>query len=154
TAPGYVTRKTSVHLSELSRVPPMEIKLEKQPEAPPVAAGAAVAPKDTKAEGVPMIEKGNALLEQKDYAGARGEDEGARAGRPEHPNIRGGRGGGFKRGKKADGGVGPPKKPPGGAPEGGDRTLPPPTPQIEKGNVEEGKPPLDKLPPDSVRAPA
>src|SRR6266496_1655024 len=84
-ATGYITRKTSVNLSELTRIPPMVIKLEPQPQAPPPEAGGA--PKDTRAEITPMIEKGNALLEQKDYAGARAEYEKALAAVPENPII-------------------------------------------------------------------
>ena len=150
-APGYITRKTAVHLSELNRVPPMEIKLEKQPDAPPPSV--AVAPKDTKAEIVPMIEKGNALLEQKDYAGARGEYEKALAVVPDNPIILRAIARTYYSEKKVDEAIGALQKAHAAAPDDLDTTLLLANLQIEKGNIEEGKALLDKLPPDSVKDP-
>jgi len=154
TAPGYVTRKTQVHLSELTRIPPMEIKLEKMPDAPPAApAGAAIAPKDTRAEIIPMIEKGNALLDQKDYAGARGEYEKALAAVPNNPIILRAIARTYYGEKKYDEAIGALQKAHDAAPEDVDTTLLLANLQIEKGNVEEGKALLDKLPADSVKDP-
>jgi Flp pilus assembly protein TadD len=152
-APGYVTRKTTVHLSELNRVPPMEIKLEKQPDAPPQPAAAAVAPKDTKAEIVPMIEKGNALLEQKDYAGARGEYEKALAVVPDNPIILRAIARTYYSEKKYDDAISALGKAHAAAPDDVDTTLLLANLLIEKGNFEDGKALLDKLPPDSVKDP-
>jgi Flp pilus assembly protein TadD len=152
-APGYVTRKTTVHLSELNRVPPMEIKLEKRPDAPPTPAAAAVAPPDTKAEILPMIEKGNSLLEQKDYAGARGEYEKALAVVPDNPIILRAIARTYYSEKKYDEAVSALQKAHAAAPDDVDTTLLLANLLIEKGSVEEGKALLDKLPPDSVKDP-
>lgn len=152
-APGYITRKTSVHLSELSRIPPMEIKLERMPDAPPPQAAGA-APKDTKAEIVPMIEKGNALLEQKDYAGARGEYEKALAAVPDNPIILRAIARTYYSEKKYGEAITALQKAHEAAPDDVETTLLLANLQFERGNVEEGKALLDKLPADSVKDPA
>jgi Flp pilus assembly protein TadD len=152
-APGYITRKTSVHLSELSRIPPMEIKLERMPDAPPPQAAVA-APKDTKAEIVPMIEKGNALLEQKDYAGARGEYEKALAAVPDNPIILRAIARTYYVEKKYDEAITALQKAHAAASDDVETTLLLANLQFERGNVEEGKALLDKLPADSVKDPA
>ena len=153
TAPGYVTRKTAIHLSELTRIPPMEIKLQKMPDAPPAPAAGAIAPKDTKAEVVPMIEKGNDLLDQKDYAGARAEYERALAAVPGNPIILRAVARTYYAEKKYNEAIATLQKAHEGAPDDVDTTLLLANLQIERGNIEEGKALLDKLPPDTVKDP-
>lgn len=76
-AAGYQTRKVKVSLSEVSRIPPMEIALEK-------AAPVAPAPvKDVRAEVTAAVEQGNRLLGEKKFAEARAEYEKALAVVPE-----------------------------------------------------------------------
>ncbi len=73
---GYKDRKISIQVSELSYNAPIELKLEKS-----VAAAAQAAPKE-KAPGLDMVEAGNALRAQKDYAGAIAKYEQALATNP------------------------------------------------------------------------
>lgn len=149
-APGHITRKTSVHVSELTRIPPMEIKLEAQPQAPPQAANV---PKDTKAEIIPMIEKGNALLEQKNYAGARAEYEKALASVPDNPIILRAIARTYYGEKNLDGAITALKKANEKDPSDTDTTLLLANLELERGNVEEGKALLDKVPAESVKDP-
>lgn len=152
-APGYVTRKTSVHLSELTRIPPMEIKLEPAPVAPPSMAEAPGAPRDVKAEIVPMIEKGNALLEEKNYAGARGEYEKALALVPDNPIILRAIARTYYGEKKLDEAVAALKKASEQDPSDTDTTLLLANLELERGNVEEGKALLEKVPAEKVKDP-
>lgn len=150
-APGYVMRKTSVHISELTRTPPMEIKLEAQPQAPP--AQATDVPKDTKAEIVPIIEKGNALLEQKNYAGARAEYEKALASVPDNPIILRAIARTYYGEKNLDGAISALKKANEKDPSDTDTTLLLANLELERGNVEEGKALLEKVPSESIKDP-
>jgi len=151
-APGYVTFKSVIHLSELTRIPPMEIKLAAMPAAPPPgpAAGAA---KGTRAEIVPMIEQGNALLEQKDYAGARGEYEKALAVVPDNPIILRAIARTWYEEKNLDQAIGALKKAVEKDPNDNDSILLLANLQLEKGNVEEGKALLERVPAESVKDP-
>jgi tetratricopeptide (TPR) repeat protein len=151
-APGYATRKTSVQLSELTRIPPMEIRLEKAPDAPP--ASAAPAAPDVKAEIVPTIEKGNALLEQKSYPGARAEYEKALAVVPDNPIILRAIARTYYGEKNLDGAIATLKKAAEKDPSDTQTLLLLANLELEKGNVEEGKAILDKLPAGSVQDPA
>jgi Flp pilus assembly protein TadD len=151
-APGYATWKTSVQLSELTRIPPMEIKLEKTPEAPP--APAAPAAPDIKAEIVPTIERGNALLEKKDYPGARAEYEKALAIVPDNPIILRAIARTYYSEKNLDGAIAALKKAADKDPSDTQTLLLLANLDLEKGNVEEGKAILDKLPAGSVQDPA
>jgi Flp pilus assembly protein TadD len=150
-APGYMTRKTSITLSELTRIPPMESKLETQPEAPPAAAPGV--PKDTKAEIIPIVEHGNALLEQKDYAGARAEYEKALAAVPDNPIILRAVARTYYGEKRLDDAIATLKKAVEKDPEDKDTILLLANLEIEKGNVEEGKALLEKVPPESIKDP-
>ena len=151
-APGYITFKTVVHLSELTRIPPMEIKLAAMPVAPPPGPAAGV-PKDTRAEIIPMIERGNALLERKDYAGARGEYEKALAEVPDNPIILRAVARTWYGEKNLDKAIAALKKAVEKDPADNDTILLLANLQLEKGNVEEGKALLDKVPPESVKDP-
>ena len=151
-AAGYATWKTSVQLSELTRIPPMEIKLEKTPEAPPVPA--APAAPDVKAEIVPTIEKGNALLEKKDYPGARAEYEKALAIVPDNPIILRAIARTYYGEKNLDGAIAALKKAAEKDPSDTQTLLLLANLDLEKGNVEEGKAILDRLPAGSVQDPA
>jgi Tfp pilus assembly protein PilF len=151
-APGYVTFKSVIHLSELTRVPPMEIKLAAMPAAPPPGPDPGV-PKDTKAEIIPIIEHGNALLEQKDYAGARGEYEKALVSVPDNPIILRAIARTYYGEKKLDQAIETLKKAVDKDPADNDTILLLANLQLEKGNVEEGKALLDKVPPESIKDP-
>jgi Tfp pilus assembly protein PilF len=76
-APGYLPYKTTVQLSEINRIPPMDIRLQPAPKAEPTPVGGA--PKNAAPDVIPILERGNQLLEQKNYAAARAEYEKALA---------------------------------------------------------------------------
>jgi tetratricopeptide (TPR) repeat protein len=76
-ASGYLPYKTTVQLSEITRIPPMDIKLQAAPKAEPAPAGGV--PKNAAPDVIPILEHGNQLLQQKDYPGARAEYEKALA---------------------------------------------------------------------------
>ena len=151
-APGYVTFKSVLHLSELTRIPPMEIKLAAMPVAPPPGPDPGM-PKDTKAEIIPMIERGNALLEQKDYAGARGEYEKALVAVPDNPIILRAVARTYYGEKNLDKAIETLKKAVEKDPADNATILLLANLQLEKGNVEEGKALLDKVPPESIKDP-
>jgi TolA-binding protein len=83
-APGYMPYKTTVQLSEVDRVPSMDIRLQPLPKAAPKAEGV---PKNAAADVIPILEHGNALLQQKDFAGARAEYEKGLAAIPNNAVI-------------------------------------------------------------------
>ncbi len=85
TAIGYEPRKLSVNITEGSRVPSMEILLEKA--AAPVAGGPPQAGKDMGAEVTAAVNQGNKLLGEKKFAEARAEYEKARAVLPENAAL-------------------------------------------------------------------
>ena len=148
-APGYVTFKSVIHLSELTRVPPMEIKLAAMPVAPPPGPDPGV-PKDTKAEIISIIEHGNALLEQKDMPGPGGVRKSSRGGpgQPDHPE--GHRAHVLRREETRPGDRHVEEG--GRKGSGGQRHDPSAgEPAARKGNVEEGKALLDKVPPESIK---
>jgi Flp pilus assembly protein TadD len=150
-APGYATWKTSVQLSELTRLPPMEIKLEKALEAAPAPAEPAA--RDIKAEIIPTIEKGNALLEQKNYPGARTEYEKALAVVPDNPIILRAIARTYYGEKNLDGAIAALKKASEKDPSDTQTLLLLANLDLEKGNVEEGKAILERLPAGSVHDP-
>ena len=76
-APGYLPYKTTVQLSEIQRIPPMDIRLQPAPKAEP--APASNVPNAAPPDVIPILEHGNQLLEAKDYPGARAEYEKALA---------------------------------------------------------------------------
>lgn len=76
-AAGYLPFKTTVQLSEVTRIPPMDIRLQPAPKAAPAPAGGV--PKNAAPDVIPILERGNELLEKKDYAAARAEYEKALA---------------------------------------------------------------------------
>jgi tetratricopeptide (TPR) repeat protein len=84
TAAGFETRKLQVSLSEASRIPPMEIKLEK---AAPQEPAEGVAAAGAGAEAIKAIQAGNALLLEKKFPEARAEYEKANALVPDNAAI-------------------------------------------------------------------
>jgi len=73
-AAGYETRKLSVNISEINRIPPMDIQLQKsatQAPPPPELDAAAKAG----AEAVAAVTEGNRLVGEKKYAEARAQYE-------------------------------------------------------------------------------
>ena len=84
-AEGYLPYKTTVQLSEVTRIPPMDIRLQPAPKAEP--APQAGAGKGASPDVIAILEHGNQLLEQKDFAGARAEYEQALASVPDNPAI-------------------------------------------------------------------
>jgi tetratricopeptide (TPR) repeat protein len=79
---GYKERKISIQVSELSYNQPIEITMEK------AVAAQAAAPKE-KAPGLDLVEAGNALRAQKDYAGAIAKYEQALAANPALAEVHG-----------------------------------------------------------------
>ncbi len=151
-APGYLPRKTSVRLSEIDRLPPMDIRLEAAP--PPEPTPEAAMPKNAAPEVIPMLERGNRLLEQKDFAGARAEYEKALAVIPDNPIILRAVAQTYYGEKKIDEAIATLKRVV--ELDGNDTTalLLLANLQLEKGNLEEGKAAFAKLPPDAIKDPA
>lgn len=72
-AAGYEPYRTTVQLSEINRIPPMDIHLKPAPKAEPAPAGGV--PKDAAPDVIPILQHGNELLDQKKFAEARAEYE-------------------------------------------------------------------------------
>lgn len=153
-AEGYLPYKTTVQLSEITRIPPMAVRLQPAPKAEPTPGPGA--PGGASPDVIPIIEHGNELLEQKNYAGARAEYEKALA------IVPGANGAPILRAiaqtyyaeKKVDEAITALKKVEELDPKDATALLLLANLQLEKGNVEEGKATLAKLPPDSVKDPA
>ncbi len=79
---GFKERKISIQVSELSYNQPIDVKMEK------AVAAQAAAPKE-KAPGIELVEAGNALRAQKDYAGAIAKYEAALAANPALAEVHG-----------------------------------------------------------------
>ncbi len=84
TAKGYDSRRLSVMISEGSRVPPMQIQIQK---AAPAAAVQSQAQPDLGAEVKAAVVEGNRLLGEKKYAPARAEYEKALAMVPDNAAL-------------------------------------------------------------------
>ena len=156
-APGYQPFKTTVQLSEINRIPPMDIKLQAVPQAAaqPAAAAGGAAPKGASPDVIPILTHGNELLQAKDYAGARAEYEKAlpmipaESTAPVHRAIAQT----YYGEKKMDEAVAALQKVIAIDPADATALLLLADLQIEKGNFEEGKATLAKLPPDSIKDP-
>jgi tetratricopeptide (TPR) repeat protein len=151
-APGYLPFKTAVELSEIQRIPPMDIKLQAAPKAEPQPAAGA-APKGASPDVIPIIQHGNQLLEAKDYAGARAEYEKALAMVPNNAVILRAIAQTYYGEKNVDQAIATLQKVVAIEPTDATALLLLANLQLEKGNFEEGKATLAKLPPDSVTDP-
>ncbi len=151
-AEGYLPYKTTVQLSEITRIPPMAIRLQPAPKAEPTPA--AGTPRGASPDVIPILEHGNELLEQKDFAGARAEYEKALASVPDNPIILRAIAQTYYGEKKVDEAVTTLKKVVELDPNDATALVLLADLQLEKGNIEEGKATLAKLPPDSVKDPA
>jgi tetratricopeptide (TPR) repeat protein len=86
-AAGFETRKITVRMSEMKRVPPMELQLQKG-AASPAAAPAVVDPAaKAGAEAIAAVTEGNKLLSEKKFAQARAEYEKAIALLPPNAGL-------------------------------------------------------------------
>ncbi len=149
-APGYQPRKVSVRLSEIDRLPPMKMTLEAVPQA---AAAPAPVPKDTSADILAAIQRGNDLLGQKDYAGARAEYEKALAALPDNAVILRGIAQTWYGEKKIDEAIATLKRVVELDPSDAAAPLLLANLLLEKGSLDEAKALLAKLPPDSIKDP-
>ncbi len=150
-APGYDTFRTSVHLSEVYRIPPMDVKLAAA--AVPVSEVPA-APKNAAPDVIPLLEHGNALLEQKDYADARAQYEKALAVIPDNPAILRAIARTYCGERKLDEAIATLTKVVEKDPADSEALFLLANVQLERGNLEEGRATLEKIPPESIKDPA
>jgi tetratricopeptide (TPR) repeat protein len=149
-APGYEPFKTTVQLSEINRLPPMDIKLKA--EAPRVAPPPEV-PKSVAPDVIPILQKGNELLEAKDYAGARAQYEKALEIVPDNPAILRGIARAQYGENKKDEAIATLKKVLEKEPGDTSTALLLADLQVEQGQLEDGKATLAKVPPDAIKDP-
>ena len=147
-ATGYEPFKTTVQLSEITRIPSMDIKLRAQlvREAPPPDV-----PKNAAPDVIPFIEKGNQLLDAKDYTGAREQYEKALALVPDNPAILRGIARCQYGEKKTDDAIATLKKVLDKEPGDTSTMLLLANLQLEQGKLEEGRATLAKVPPDAIK---
>lgn len=151
-ASGYLPYKTTVQLSEINRIPPMDIRLQPAPKAEPTPAGGT--PKGAPPDVIPILQLGNQLLEQKKFAEARAEYEKALALAPNAPPILRAIAQTYYGEGKLDEAIATQKKYVELDPDNTSELLVLASLLLEKGNVDESKAILAKLPPDSIRNPA
>lgn len=149
-APGYETRRTTVQLSEIHRIPPMIIKLKA--EAPRPAAAPEI-PKSAAPDVIPILEKGNELLEAKDYAGAREQYEKALEIVPGNAAILRGIARAWYGEKKKDEAIATLKRVLEIEPGDTDTALLLSNVQLEQGQLEDGKATLAKVPAEAIKDP-
>jgi tetratricopeptide (TPR) repeat protein len=150
-APGYMPYKTTVQLSEIERVPSMDIRLQPEPKAAPKSAEV---PKNAAADVIPILEHGNQLLQDKDYAGARAEYEKGLAAIPNNAVILKAIAQTYYGEKNLDKAIETLQKVVAIEPTETTAQLLLGELQLEKGNLEEGQATLAKLPPDTIKDPA
>lgn len=148
-ASGYLPFRTTVQLSEVERVPSMVIRLQPAPTAEPTPIAAVPKP-----DVIPILEHGNQLLEQKDYAGARAEYQKALAQVPDNPIILRAIAQTYYGEKKVDEAIATLKKVVELDPNDTTALLLLANLQIEKGNLDEGKATLAKAPADAIKDPS
>ncbi|HEX5134955.1 MAG TPA: tetratricopeptide repeat protein [Thermoanaerobaculia bacterium] len=150
-ADGYLPYRTTVQLSEIDRIPSMAIRLQPAPKAEPTPA--AGVPKNAAPDVIPILEHGNQLIEQKDFAGARAEYEKALVSVPNNPIILRAIAQTYYGEKKVDQAIATLKKVVELDPNDSTALLLLANLQIEKGNLEEGKATLAKVPADAIKDP-
>jgi Tfp pilus assembly protein PilF len=146
-APGYLPYKTTVQLSEIERVPSMDIRLQPAPKAEPKAD----VPKNAAPDVIPILEHGNQLLQQKDYAGARAEYEKGLAAIPNNAIILRAIAQTYYGEKNLDKAIETLQKVLAIEPTDTTAQLLLGELQLEKGNLDEGQATLAKLPPDTIK---
>jgi tetratricopeptide (TPR) repeat protein len=147
-APGYLPFKTTVQLSEIERVPSMDIRLQPAPKA---EAKAADVPKNAAPDVIPILEHGNQLLQQKDYAGARAEYEKGLAAIPNNAIILRAIAQTYYGEKNLDKAIETLQKVLAIEPTDTTAQLLLGQMQLEKGNLDEGQATIAKLPPDAIQ---
>ena len=147
-APGYMPFKTTVQLSEVDRVPSMTIQLKAEPKAAPKAEGV---PKNAAADVIPILEHGNALLQAKDFAGARAEYEKGLAAIPNNAIILRAIAQTYYGEKNLDKAIETLQKVLVIEPTDTTAQLLLGQMQLEKGNLDEGQATIAKLPPDAIQ---
>lgn len=148
-APGYETFQTTVQLSEITRIPPMDIRLKAEAPKPPPDV-----PRGASPDVIPILQKGNELLQAKDYAGARDQYEKALAIVPDNPAILRGIARAQYGEKRTADAVATLKRVLEKEPNDVDTTLLLASLQLEQGQLEEGKATLAKVPREAVKDPA
>jgi tetratricopeptide (TPR) repeat protein len=146
-APGYLPFKTTVQLSEIERVPSMDIRLQPAPKA----EAKADVPKNAAPDVIPILEHGNQLLQQKDYAGARAEYEKGLAAIPNNAIILRAIAQTYYGEKNLDKAIETLQKVLAIEPTDTTAQLLLGELQLEKGNLDEGQATLAKLPPDTIK---
>ena len=147
-APGYETLKTTVQLSEINRIPPMIVRLKA--EAPRQAAPPEI-PRSAAPDVIPILQKGNELLEAKDYTGAREQYEKALEIVPDNAAILRGIARAQYGEKKKDETIATLKRILEKEPGDTDTALLLANVQIEQGQLEDGKATLAKVPPEAIK---
>ncbi|MGH9364410.1 MAG: tetratricopeptide repeat protein, partial [Thermoanaerobaculia bacterium] len=147
-APGYETLRTTVRLSEIIRIPPMDIKLKAEAPKPPPEIPKAAAP-----DVIPILQKGNELLEAKDYAGAREQYEKALQIVPDNAAILRGIARAQYGENKKDEAIAILKRVLEKEPGDTDTALLLANVQVEQGQLEDGKATLARVPPEAIKDP-
>ncbi len=149
-APGFETFRTTVQLSEVTRLLPMDIKLKAEAvrEAPPPDV-----PKNAAPDVIPIVEKGNALLEAKDYAGAREQYEKALALVPDNAAILRGIARAQYGEKNVDGAIATLKRVLEKEPDDTTTALLLANLQLEQGQLADAKATLAKVPSEAIKDP-
>jgi tetratricopeptide (TPR) repeat protein len=151
-AAGFETRRTSVNLEETSRLPSMDIRLEKAAPAAP-AAGAGV-PDKTGEEVRADVEEGNRLLGEKKYPEARAQYEKALALVPDNTALLRGVAQTYHGEGNEDKAVETLRKIQQLEPDNTDNQVLLASMLLEQGKLEDGRKMLDAIPAGTIKDPA
>lgn len=153
-APGFETRKITVRISEMKRVPPMELQLQKAAVAAPEAAPVVDAGAKAGAEAIAAVTEGNKLLGEKKFAEARADYEKAIALLPPNAALWRGVAQTYHGEGNEPKTIEALKKAAELDPADTDSQLLLASLEVAQGQVDEGKAILEALPPGSVKDPA
>jgi tetratricopeptide (TPR) repeat protein len=156
-APGYLTKKINVSLSESSRNPPVEVQLEPQPKAQAPAAAASpqiqVGGKKVSKETADAIEAGNAAMAAKNWTAARESYQKAAVELPDNAAVLERIAATYLAEGKTDDALGY-------ARQASEKDPSDPTAwrmvaelELQKGNLEAGQAALDKVPAEKITDP-
>jgi len=155
-APGYQSKKISVSVSEMNRIPPVKIQLEPEQKAAPADAPhteVRVGGKAISKEAAAALERGNAAMKEKKYAEAEENLEKVLPELPTEPSLLYALSLTYYFDSKPDRALEYARKTVAADPQTTDSWLMISELELQKGNLDAGKEALAKVPAERITSP-